>query len=105
MVEPKSPARPGAQRRRSLLAIAALGVIGLVASGCRVPQRYDEATVLSGLSNPWDMAFAPDSSFFFTERSGNINWGTTAGQRAVIGHPADVVAEGEGGLMGIAVDP
>ena len=28
-----------------------------------------------------------------------------AGQRIVLGRPGDVVAEGEGGMMGIAVDP
>ena len=51
------------------------------------------------------MAFEPGGGFFFTERTGNINYGTVAGQRTVLGRPGDVVAQGEGGMMGIAVDP
>ncbi len=97
--------RPATRRRRSLLAVAAIGLLTLTATACRVPSRYDEVAVIGGLANPWDLSFAPDGSFFFTERSGNINWGTTAGTRVVIGRPGDVRAEGEGGMMGIAVDP
>jgi aldose sugar dehydrogenase len=99
------PTRPARRRRRSLLAAVAVGVLTLTAAACRVPSRYDEATIIGGLQSPWDMAFEPGGGFFFTERTGNINFGTVAGQRFVIGHPGDVVAEGEGGMMGIAVDP
>ena len=49
------------------------------------------------------MAFEPSGGFFFTERTGNINYGVD-GRRRVIAWPADVVAQGEGGLMGIAVE-
>jgi glucose/arabinose dehydrogenase len=101
----RRPDRPATRLRRSLLAVAAVGVLALTAVACRVPSRYDEAAVIGGLQNPWDLAFAPDGSFFFTERVGNINWGTTAGERVVIGHPGNVDAVGEGGMMGIAVDP
>jgi aldose sugar dehydrogenase len=102
---PERPARRPARRRRSLLAVAAVGLLTLIAAACRVPSRYDEAAIIGGLQNPWDMAFQPDGSFFFTERTGNINWGSTGGGRLVIGHPGDVVAAGEGGMLGIAVDP
>ena len=97
------PTRPARRRRRSLLAAAAVGLLTLTATACRVPSRYDEVTIMSGLSSPWDMAFEPSGGFFFTERTGNINYGLVDGRRRVIGHPADVVAQGEGGLMGIAV--
>jgi glucose/arabinose dehydrogenase len=99
------PTRPARRRRRSLLAAAAVGLLTLTAAACRVPSRYDEATIIGGLSSPWDMAFEPGGAFFFTERTGNINFGTVTGVRFVIGHPVDVDAEGEGGMMGIAVDP
>jgi glucose/arabinose dehydrogenase len=53
---------------------------------------------------PWDVAFAPGGDMYFTERVGRINlW--TGGQRRVLATPADVVAIGEGGMMGVAVDP
>ena len=97
------PTRPARRRRRSLLAAVAVGLLTLTATACRVPSRYDEVTIMSGLSSPWDMAFEPSGGFFFTERTGNINYGLVDGRRRVIGHPADVVAQGEGGLMGIAV--
>jgi glucose/arabinose dehydrogenase len=106
MGSPPPPTRPvRRRRRRSLLAAAAVGVLTLTAAACRVPSRYDEVAIIGGLQSPWDLSFEPGGGFFFTERTGNINYGTVDGQRAVIGHPADVVAQGEGGLMGIAVDP
>ena len=105
MGSPEPPTRPARRRRRSLFAAAAVGLLAITAAACRVPSRYDAAVVIDGLKSPWDLSFVPDgSSFFFTERTGDLNWGTTDGQRLVIGHPADVVAQGEGGLMGIAVD-
>ena len=99
------PTRPARRRRRSLLAAAAVGLLTLTAAACRVPSRYDEATIIGGLSSPWDIAFEPGGGFFFTERVGTINYGTVSGQRIVLGQPGDVVAAGEGGMMGIAVDP
>jgi glucose/arabinose dehydrogenase len=61
--------------------------------------------VASGLQVPWALAFAPDGRLFITERPGTI--------RVVVGGQlqADPVAElsvaaiGEGGLMGLALDP
>jgi glucose/arabinose dehydrogenase len=92
--------------RRSAAALA-VGLLALVASACSLPSRYDVATVLGGLHNPWDLAFAPDGSMFFTERIGDISV-LRNGQRTIfnrVGATADVVAQSEGGMMGIAVDP
>src|SRR5262245_54485775 len=99
------PTRPARRRRRSLLAAAAVGLLTLTAAPCRVPSRYDEVTIMRGLENPWDMAFEPNGGFFVTERTGNIDYGTVSGGRQLSGRPADVVAQGEGGMMGVAVDP
>jgi glucose/arabinose dehydrogenase len=78
----------------------------LVASGaaaCRPAPRITVSVVTSGLDHPWDLAFAP-GEMYFTERVGRINlW--ISGQRRVLATPPDVVARGEGGMMGIAVDP
>ncbi|MET0146867.1 MAG: PQQ-dependent sugar dehydrogenase [Ilumatobacteraceae bacterium] len=87
-----------------MLAGVAVGLLGLTATACRLPSRYDVATVVGGLRNPWDASFAPDGSLFFTERVGDVNvWRN--GQRITLNRPLDVVAQGEGGMMGIAVDP
>jgi glucose/arabinose dehydrogenase len=58
---------------------------------------------MGGLNNPWDVAFAPDA-WYFTERTGSIN-AVVNGNRINLGAPADVRPGGEGGMMGIAVDP
>jgi len=61
--------------------------------------------VATGLQVPWAMAFAPDGRLFFTERPGRIRV-IRDGQL----DPAPVAelrvrATGEGGLMGLALDP
>jgi glucose/arabinose dehydrogenase len=64
------------------------------------------STVLSGLHRPWDLAFTPGGGMLFTERAGPIKFRIAAnGVVRQLGIPFDVVAQGEGGMMGIAVDP
>lgn len=64
--------------------------------------------VQSGLVNPWDVAFAPGGQMLVTERPGRIrvyrNGGPGAALLATI-TVGRIRAEGEAGLMGIAVDP
>ncbi len=87
---------------------------GLIVGGRpRMPPQYEvpappEARVedlATGLEVPWSMAFAPDGRLFVSERPGRIRvitgghlvpdpWATIA-----------VQAVGEGGLMGLALDP
>ena len=61
-------------------------------------------TVVNGLDHPWDITFLPDGRAIFTEREGTLSLinGTT---RTVFARVDDVKAKGEGGLMGLAVDP
>ena len=89
--------------RRFGVAIGALA-LGLTATACRVPSRYDVTTVLDGLENPWDAAFSSDNSMFFTERVGDVNV-LRGGAVTTFNRPPDVVQSGEGGMMGLAVDP
>lgn len=59
-----------------------------------------------GLEVPWDIAFLPDKSALVTERPGRIRHVSLSGD--VDEEPVatvDVQAEGEGGLMGLALDP
>lgn len=63
------------------------------------------AVVATGLDVPWALAWAPDGRLLFTERPGRV--------RVVVGgrlqqEPVAVIpvaAVGEGGLMGLALDP
>lgn len=68
------------------------------------PPAFTIQTVLSDLHNPWDVAFLPDGQALFTERSGTVS--VIRNQKAVaLLKIADVYAQGEGGLLGLAVDP
>lgn len=63
-------------------------------------------TVATGLEIPWDIAFLPDGRALVTERPGRVRLLTRAGRlmrRPVARLPVSAV--GEGGLLGVAVDP
>jgi glucose/arabinose dehydrogenase len=70
--------------------------------------RLVATVVRSGLSIPWDLAFAPDGRMFVTERVGNIlvyaSAAPGAAQLANVG-VANISASGEAGLMSIELDP
>lgn len=63
-------------------------------------------TVASGLVNPWGLAFLPDGSMLVTERAGSLRRVQADGSVSapLAGVPA-VVAEGQGGLLDVAVSP
>jgi glucose/arabinose dehydrogenase len=63
-------------------------------------------TVASGLENPWGLAFLPDGRMLVTERPGRLRLVETDGKlsRPITGLPS-VMARGQGGLLGIALDP
>jgi aldose sugar dehydrogenase len=88
--------------RKVLLVVVASAV--LAAAACAPPATLTVTTVVGGLARPWDLGFTPDGSMVYTERVGRI--GARVGtQNRVLASPADVVAQGEGGMLGIAVDP
>ena len=72
-----------------------------------MPTIRDEV-VQSGLSLPWDVAFLPDGRMLVTERVGNLlvfeSAEPNARRVANLAVPG-IRAQGESGLMGIAVDP
>jgi len=61
-------------------------------------------TVGSNLNRPWDIAFTPDGTMLFTEKSGEIN-ALLGGVKVTMGDPSDSASVNEGGMMGMAVDP
>lgn len=97
--------RRHAVRRGGAALLAVIVGLAVGAASCRPEPQLTVTTVVSGLSNPWDISFAPGGDMFFTERAGRINVRTAAGTRRVLATPSDVRAVGEGGMMGIAVDP
>jgi glucose/arabinose dehydrogenase len=98
-------------RRR---AVAATAVLIVLAAGLAVVlvarpfgPRLETTVIQAGLAIPWDLAFLPDGRLIVTERPGRLRVYASAAQHAELLQTlevADVRAEGEAGLMGIAVD-
>jgi glucose/arabinose dehydrogenase len=72
----------------------------------RPPRRLRVTTVATGLEIPWEIAFLPDGRALVTERPGRVRLLDAQGhlKRAPAARVA-VSAQGEGGLLGLAVDP
>jgi glucose/arabinose dehydrogenase len=100
-----------ARTRRAGLVAAALLVIAALAVGVVIARpfaiRLEPTVVQTGLAIPWDLAFLPDGRMLVTERPGRIRVYAGPEQNAELLQTlevGDVRAEGEAGLMGIAVD-
>ncbi len=68
--------------------------------------RLEVEDFILGLDKPWDIAWLPNGTVLVTERPGRLNAyvvGTDA--EPVVMPISDVVARGEGGVMGLEVDP
>lgn len=75
----------------------------------------EQTTVLSGLESPWDMAFLPDGTMFFTEKckglsvrlpDGDVN--NLVGMNGTDGYATtaeDLICDGQAGMNGVTVDP
>ncbi len=62
-------------------------------------------TVVTGLKVPWGMAFLPGDEMLITERSGKLYRLTKKRELQDIEGVPEVLAEGQGGLMDIALHP
>jgi glucose/arabinose dehydrogenase len=64
-------------------------------------------TIVTGLHVPWGIAFLPDRSALIAERTtGRIyEVGPAGGRKRLVMRVPGVAAEGEGGLLGLAVSP
>jgi aldose sugar dehydrogenase len=67
---------------------------------------FDVVTVAEGLQNPWGLAFLPDGRMLVTEKPGRLR---IVGEDGKLSEPVaglpPVDARGQGGLLGIALDP
>ena len=71
--------------------------------------------VLSKLESPWDMAFLPDGTMFFTEKCHGLSVRQASGAvvkllgmkdaKAYASNAGDLFCEGQAGMAGVAVDP
>lgn len=67
---------------------------------------YESKIISSDLKKPWGIAVLPDGRLLITEKGGTMRIATTAGalSAAISGIPA-VHAAGQGGLLGVTLDP
>jgi glucose/arabinose dehydrogenase len=73
---------------------------------CDQIPRVRVRTVATGLEVPWDLAFLPSGRALVTERPGRVRLLLRDGRLVPdpVAQP-DVVQRGEGGLLGLAIDP
>ncbi|MEO9572959.1 MAG: PQQ-dependent sugar dehydrogenase [Roseobacter sp.] len=81
--------------------------------GMDVP-KITPTVVIEGLENPWDMAFLPDGTMFFTEKCKGLSVRTTDGNvHALYGMKDstgysdsgdDLFCEGQAGMLGVVAD-
>jgi glucose/arabinose dehydrogenase len=94
--------------------IAGLGAVMLLAASAHAENRTVRTqagtirveTLASGLVHPWGLAHLPDGRLLVTERPGRLRLVGTDGQPSppLKGVPK-VFAEGQGGLLDVALDP
>lgn len=99
--------------RRGAFALIAASLTLLPAAGCAEDRTVDTETgtikvetLAEGLDHPWGMAFLPDGRLLVTERAGDLRIMSADGTltEPLSGVPK-VVANGQGGLLDVALDP
>ncbi|WP_295119883.1 PQQ-dependent sugar dehydrogenase [uncultured Chitinophaga sp.] len=75
-------------------------------AGVKTSAAYDVKVLDSSLQRPWGIASLPDGRLIITEKEGTLKIATAEGKvsAAITGLPA-VNPDGQGGLLGILVDP
>jgi glucose/arabinose dehydrogenase len=94
--------------RLSLTLALTLAFVGaLPAPAAAAAPSLRSSVIQDGLQYPWDVDFAPGGQMFVTERPGRVRVYRSAGINAglLATTSISVRAQGEAGLMGIAVDP
>lgn len=94
---------------KNTLLTAAATLVGLLSStACAQPNSSEVRvdTVASGLEHPWALAFLPDGRMLVTERPGRLRIvGPEGALSKPLGGVPEVFAEGQGGLLDVALDP
>lgn len=74
--------------------------------GVKTSTPFEEIILSRDLESPWGIAMLPDGRFLITEKKGTMRIATATGQlsETITGLPA-VNPAGQGGLLGLAIDP
>jgi glucose/arabinose dehydrogenase len=80
--------------------------VGPARGAANLPQGFTDSPVVSGLTNPTDMEFAPDGRLFVAEQAGKVRIAKPNGTLATfLDISAKVASNGERGLLALAFDP
>jgi glucose/arabinose dehydrogenase len=80
--------------------------IGPAQGAPNLPQGFTNSQVVSGLTNPTDMEFAPDGRLFVTEDAGRVRIAKPDGTLATfLNISTKVDSKGERGLLALTFDP
>ena len=69
------------------------------------PKVVSTQIITDQLVNPWGIALLPNNEFLVTERPGHITRINAAGELVRLSGLPEVVAERQGGVLGLALDP
>lgn len=75
-------------------------------AGIKTKTPLDIKILAEGLKRPWGIAILPDGRLLITEKAGTMKIATTSGKvsEAITGIP-EVNSGGQGGLLGLTIDP
>lgn len=77
-----------------------------ISLSCFSQNDYAVREVKNGLYIPWEMVYAPDGAIWFTQRHGAISrLDPVTGQMKQLHFEQEVVAQNEGGMLGLAMHP
>jgi glucose/arabinose dehydrogenase len=80
--------------------------IGPAQGAASLPPGFTQSPVVSGLTNPTDMEFAPDGTLFVAEQAGRVRIAKTNGTLPTfLDISSRVDSNGERGLLAVAFDP
>jgi glucose/arabinose dehydrogenase len=89
-----------------ILSVMLLLPIEAVQGATTLPQGFTESRVVSGLTNPTDMEFAPDGRLLVAEQAGKVRIANPDGTLATfLDISAKVDSTGERGLQALTFDP
>lgn len=92
------------QRSRLARRVLSIAAAALLAAAC-VPAPPMKITALrTGLDIPWDLAFAPDNTLFYSERGRGLS-AVVNNSPNLIFAPSDLYVGVEAGMMSIALSP
>jgi aldose sugar dehydrogenase len=69
------------------------------------PTTAVTSTAVATLGHPWAMTFLPDGRMLVTERTGTLRVVSQTGEIVTVLGTPSVVADGQGGLLDVALDP